>query len=179
MYFFINFVLILTWVWPVSGTVVHPITDPPTRGQRLYMYKRTLAYTVRNRQVNYVGGERTVLITVSSLKVLFWCSTRFTSYPLPQGRGCEALLSGDLEGGHTDQGSAAAHPQSGEFLFLKYKCGRASQILDINFRNHKFEYYHYCNNAMSLCRWTYIPYNGKIGEYYIWRMSHLNVIGEF
>ncbi len=39
------------------------------------------------------------------------------------GRGCEALLSGDLEGGHTDQGSAAgraAHPQSGEWVISEW-----------------------------------------------------------
>ncbi len=44
---------------------------------------------------------------------------------------CEVLLSGDLEGGHTDQGSAAgraAHPQSGEFLCLEQKIRQASQI---------------------------------------------------
>ncbi len=69
---------------------------------------------IRNRQVNYlvinVGDGRTVLITVSSKSsvLMFHCIS--LSLPLPQvlcGRGCEALLSGDLEGGHTDQGNAA------------------------------------------------------------------------
>ncbi len=69
---------------------------------------------IRNRQVNYlvihVGDGRTVLITVSSKSpvLMFHCIS--LSLPLHQvlcGRGCEALLSEDLEGGHTDQRSAA------------------------------------------------------------------------
>ncbi len=72
-----------------------------------------------------VTEELSLIITVSSLKVLFWCLTLFhyLSLSIGYGWGCEALLSGDLEGGHTDQGNAAgraAHPKNGEWVISEW-----------------------------------------------------------
>ena len=67
-----------------------------------------------------------------SLKVicsLFHCiSLSLPSSQVICGWGCKALLSGDLEGGHTDQGSAAGwavHPQSGEWVMGFLHAGKS------------------------------------------------------
>ena len=80
-------------------------------------------------------GRTVFIITVSHFSEGSLFIIHCVSLSLPPLRYYVAegvrIYSQDLEGGHTDQGSAAgraAHPQSGEFLCLEQNIRRASRI---------------------------------------------------